>query len=252
MNNCTISDTVKVHYPRIINNIVELRLQLLREEDENFWPIYLQIFGSFAISFILHTPQYFKFNDSIILNNNVTSDGDSVLIMEQMYLYIYIFLCKALPVILILVLNICLVRKLKTIWYRRRTVKKNVTSSVNNLENSHMQNEQRRAAWSVTNTRSVKEQKMAILLLLVAFIFIIFTLPANIIYVYYCLTGFNRGPWFIITNFLESVNYSLNFYVYILVHEEIRHSFLDLCKVIVNFITCGIVFKTYTFEPSRS
>ena len=136
-----------------MNNIVELRLQMLRDEDEKFWHIYLQIFGSFVISFILHTPQYFQINDSIILNNNVTS-LDSVLIMEQMYVYIYIVLCKALPLILILVLNICLVRKLKTIWYRRRTIKnKNVTSSLNNLENSHVQNEQRRAAWSVTNTR---------------------------------------------------------------------------------------------------
>ena len=126
---------------------------MLRDEDEKFWNIYLQIFGSFVISFILHTPQYFQINDSIILNNNVTS-LDSVHIMEQMYVYIYIVLCKALPLILILVLNICLVRKLKTIWYRRRTIKnKNVTSSLNNLENSHVQNEQRRAAWSVTNTR---------------------------------------------------------------------------------------------------
>ena len=84
-----------------MNNIVELRLQLLRDEDEHFWPIYLQIFGSFAISLILHTPQYFEINYSIILNNNATNSGDSGLIMEHMYAYIYIFLCKALPVILI-------------------------------------------------------------------------------------------------------------------------------------------------------
>ena len=227
-----------------MNNIVELRLQLLREEDEHFWPIYLQIFGSFAISFILHTPQYFKINDSIILKNNETNSEDSGLIMEHMYAYIYIFLCKALPVILILVLNICLVRKLKVIWYRRRTIKNKNKVTNSSVENSHIRNEQRRETWSVTNTRSLKEQKMAILLLLVAFIFIIFTLPANIAYVYYCFTGNHRGPLFVITNFLESVNYSLNFYLYILVHEEIRHSFLDLCKVIVNFITCGKVFKS--------
>ena len=44
---------------------MELRLQMLRDEDEKFWNIYLQIFGSFVISFILHTPQYFQINDSI-------------------------------------------------------------------------------------------------------------------------------------------------------------------------------------------
>ena len=103
-------------------------------------------------------------------------------------------------------------------------------------------NQTRRKNWSVTSKASIREQRLARLLVIIAFSFVILTLPANIAFMWYTFTNINTtneesmSSLFIITNFLESINYSINFYIYIYVHDEIRLSFLDLCKAV---FTCS-------------
>ena len=103
-------------------------------------------------------------------------------------------------------------------------------------------NRTRRTNWSVTSKTSIREQRLAILLVSVAVTFVIFTLPANLAFLFYEFGGIDTSksetltPLFIITNFMESINYSINFYIYCAVHEEIRHSFIDLCNAVLSKI----------------
>ena len=165
----------------------------------------------------------------------------------NIFTIIYVALIKTLPVILIVFLNIGLIRTLKIIWHRRRHMRK--TNEESNMENSQInsqiRNQQRRQNWSVTNSRSVKEQKLAIILLMIAVKFLILTLPANIAYSIWALsddplkTNIRNEPLIFVSNLLESVNYSLNFYIYILIHKEIRGFFFDMSRAVVYFLTCG-------------
>ena len=106
-------------------------------------------------------------------------------------------------------------------------------------------NQTRRTNWSVSSKKSIREQRLAILLVSIAVTFLIFTLPANIAFMWYEFGSIDTSksekltPFFIITNFFESINYSINFYIYCAVHAEIRSSFIDLCHAVISKITCG-------------
>ena len=108
----------------------------------------------------------------------------------------------------------------------------------------------RRKNWSVSSSKSIREQRLAKLLVSIAIAFVFLTLPANLAFIWYLFdtkdtTNEEQNTLlFIITNFLESLNYSLNFYIYCAVHEEIRHSFLDLCRSVLFFITCGQISQS--------
>ena len=106
-------------------------------------------------------------------------------------------------------------------------------------------NKTRRTNWSVTSKKSLREQRLAILLVSIAVSFVTLTLPANVAFIWYEVKSINTDqseaftPLFVVSNFLESINYSINFYIYCAVHKEIRHSFIDLCYAILSKITCG-------------
>ena len=167
--------------------------------------------------------------------------GPYVQEMWWMYYFIYAILVKAAPVILIISLNIVLVKRLKVMTSRKQTVLK---------ENENQDIHQNRRAWSVHNKTSIKEQKLASLLVIIAVSYFIFTLPANVTFVLVNLplnvksVQDNYYPLTFITNFFESFNYAANFYIYCAVHSEIRESFLDLCKAFGSFLTC-ISYKKY-------
>ena len=84
--------------------------------------------------------------------------GPCVQEMWLMYYFIYAILVKAAPVILIISLNIVLVKRLKVMTSRKQTVLK---------ENENQDIHQNRRAWSVHNKTSIKEQKLASLLVII-------------------------------------------------------------------------------------
>ena len=103
-------------------------------------------------------------------------------------------------------------------------------------------NRTRRTNWSVTSKTSIREQRLALLLVSIAVSFVLFTLPANVAFLWYEFGHIDTTksetltPLFITTNFMESINYSINFYIYCAVHEEIRNSFIDLCNAALSKI----------------
>ena len=75
-----------------------------------------------------------------------------------MYYLIYAILVKAAPVILIISLNDVLVKRLKVMTSRKQRV-----LNEKSTEDIH----QNRRAWSVHNKTSIKEQKLASLLVII-------------------------------------------------------------------------------------
>ena len=94
----------------------------------------------------------------------------------------------------------------------------------------------------MTSKTSIRKQRLALLLVSVAVSFVLFTLPANVAFLWYEFGQIDTTksetltPLFITTNFMESINYSINFYIYCAVHEEIRNSFIDLCNAALSKI----------------
>ena len=129
------------------------------------------------------------------------------------------------------------VKRLKVMASRKRTVQdeKSMNQDVH----------QNRRAWSVHNKTSIKEQKLASLLVIIAVSYFIFTLPANVTFVLVNLPINVKSiqeiyyPLTFVTNFFESLNYAANFYIYCAVHSEIRESFLELCKAFGSLLTCA-------------
>lgn len=84
--------------------------------------------------------------------------------------------------------------------------------------------------------RVAHEHMMAKLTLIVATSFVIFTLPANIVYLQFVFYPKSQQmpDYFLmevsITNFLEAVNYSFNFYLYCVVNGDIRRAVLCRLK----------------------
>ena len=115
-------------------------------------------------------------------------------------------------------------------------------------------NRTRRTNWSVTSKTSIREQRLALLLVSVAVSFVLFTLPANVAFLWYEFGHIDTTksetltPLFITTNFMESINYSINFYIYCAVHEEIRNSFIDLCNAALS----KIVFWRKSQNPTTT
>ena len=94
---------------------------------------------------------------------------------------------------------------------------------------------------------------MALVLVMIAFTFVVFTLPASICFI--CNTFIDhfdliQNLVFIhVTNLMESSNYSLNFYLYILIHKEIRTYFLEFCK---NVKSCLFYHETYSYDTTTN
>ena len=254
---------------RMISNIAEERLGSLRRqlgEKHSFWPVCIEIVTILILCFTLHLPQYFT--DSAKHGANCTEENAATFFNETteeplcsttilrsllvIYDILYVLMVKVLPVVLIVSLNCFLVKKLKLVWERRQKFKqslKQVESARHNFESPEANHIQRRSLWSAGNLLSIKEQRMAFLLVAIAMTFLVFTLPANLAFiwytwqVHYCDCDFtvvaeNATPLFIITNFFESFNYSINFYMYCGVHKEIRNSFWDMSKCLFSRLTC--------------
>ena len=169
-------------------------------------------------------------------NQDLTYDQE----LWFIYYIINVTLVKTLPVIVIVTLNIILIKRLQVVARRRKKVKSE-TSINQSVRDIH----ENRRAWSVTNKTSIKEQKLTVLLVIIAVSYLVFTLPANVSFVYYNLNIVDiealdaiHEPAVIITNFLESLNYAANFYIYCAVHKEIRDSFVHLCKTCLYWFTC--------------
>ena len=142
-----------------------------------------------------------------------------------------------------------MIKRLQVVTRRRKKVKSE-TSINQSIQDIH----ENRKAWSVTNKTSVKEQKLAVLLVIIAVSYLVFTLPANVSFIYYnmnlnveVLNGIHE-PVIMITNFLESLNYAANFYIYCAVHKEIRDSFVHLCKTCLFWVTC----KKFQYDIKES
>ena len=233
---------------QVMGNITGMRIQALRKDaitsnENTSWNTYFQITTALIIGFVLHLPFYFFDSlDSVLCNNglNETSPNPEIHFVEEMwwmYYFVYATLVKVVPVVLIITLNIVLVKRLKVMASRKRTVQdeKSMNQDVH----------QNRRAWSVHNKTSIKEQKLASLLVIIAVSYFIFTLPANVTFVLVNLPINVKSiqdiyyPLTFVTNFFESLNYAANFYIYCAVHSEIRESFLELCKAFGSFLTCA-------------
>ncbi len=147
--------------------------------------------------------------------------------------------------IIVVGLNLILAKKLRIIYGRRRKVL-NGRRAGNNFRDTtigdssvipigqdreHHQN--RRKTWSVTSSISLREQRLAYLLLSLAVSFVVLTLPANIVFIYFIANDGKASVMLTtVSNLLESLNYCLNFYVYCAVHKEIRDCFVELISTI--------------------
>ena len=222
----------------VMENITELRIQALRKNtngQEKKWTIYLQLLIVVIFSFTLHLPYYFFDKiDKPTCNDNsseVIEDPDQNPNENLRYIYfiISVGLAKLVPMLIIVTLNVALVKSLKIMARRRKKVL--------NVETNNMDINETRKVWSVTNKASIKEQKLAILLVFIAVSYLVFTLPADITFVLVNLDipliGRVHEPLIIVTNFFETLNYAANFYIYCAVHREIRQSFVDLCRAFI-------------------
>ena len=229
----------------MMDAIAEMKLHVLRKEDVNFKMVYFQIFCCYLCSITLHLPYYFHFPS----NETKAKLDIDLQHLWNIFQGLYTILIKIVPLLAIVVLNIALVRKLKIIWNRRRATRTNVS----NIEETQIRQEKRKIRWSVSNTQSLKEQRMALVLVMIAFTFVVFTLPASICFI--CNTFINHFDltenlvFIHVTNLMESSNYSLNFYLYILIHKEIRTYFLEFCK---NVKSCLFYHETYSYDTTTN
>ena len=219
---------------RVISNIEGVRLHAIRgEEEEKHWSVYLQLLGTLVLSFGLHAPQFFKeqcnpdTHDLSTSEVTTTSQPPKCLERESdlwmIYNILYYTFVKIVPVVLVVVLNFILVKKLRIIYRRRKRLRDQ------NLGQHEHQHQARRKAWSVISSTSLREQRMAYLLVALAFVYLVLTMPANITFIYFVANDGNAPVvWTSATNLLESLNYSLNFYVYCVVHREIRDCFAEM------------------------
>ena len=178
----------------VINNITELKIQACRKQAANentSWSVYFQLLAALLIRFALHFPYYFHRKTYHFICNDDQDDGNgfgntttvspSVPYDEEMWLIyylIYIVIVRILPLIVIVSLNIILIKRLRVMADRKKTMQRN--KNINQaLENKRV--------WSVTNKTSVKEQKLASLALTIAASYLIFTLPGDVAFVVYNL-----------------------------------------------------------------
>lgn len=216
---------------RKMSDIAAVRLQSLRqnaaEENGKHWKIFIHSCGVLALSFVLYAPCFFPYHKN---NDNQFQDLDLI------FQVISIALTRVTPMFFIVGLNIVIVKRLRVVRAKRKRL-----TEVNNIETG-------RQNWAVTSKKSIHEQKLAVLLVVIACSFVLLTLPANIAYIVFrhiFKEDINEGnieyndwiPLFAITNFLESVNYSINFYIYCAVHDDIRQSFVDLVKYTMNMFS---------------
>lgn len=224
-----------VNRSRTMSDIVELRLHALKtntKEQSKGWTVFFQIFVAVLMSFALYSPTYFPIarlhqNNGSATNNLTSFNDNQSEDLKQIFNILCVAITKVFPIIIVVFLNILIIKRLRILWSRRR--------NVNTLEN-------RREKWSITSKQSIHEQKMAVLLVIIACSFVLLTLPANIVYIIDFDTieidGKSKATLFAITNFMESVNYSANFYTYCAVHEEIRESFVAFSTDFYYAITC--------------
>ena len=227
----------------VMRNITELRIQTLHKNTNGIsqrkteWSVYLQLSVVVIFSFTLHLPYYFfdKIDMPTCYDNATLSEIPDENPDENSLWYIYfvlsVGLAKLVPLLVIVALNIALVKNLKILARRRKKVQQNIIESASMQDNNATGK-----VWSVTNKASIKEQKLTILLVFIAVSYLVFTLPADITFVLVNLDipliGHIHEPLIIVTNFIETLNYAANFYIYCAVHREIRESFVDLCRAL--------------------
>ena len=116
-----------------------VNLQSTSAKNEKNLYAYLQIIGAFVISFVLHIPYYFKVGDYAHASYNSTNDTTLHLIPHNastledlwwIYMIIYAFLVKTLPIIIVVILNSLLIKRLRIVWSRRRQIRGHVTHHV--------------------------------------------------------------------------------------------------------------------------
>ena len=114
---------------RMIGNIAQVRLQNLRQEGEKDknWFVYCQLIGVLIFSFVLHTPYYFQDHNLEKLQNKTEIDSTEdhpsrVSDLWAIYQILYITTIKCLPVIIVVILNILLVKRLRVVWRRRKRI----------------------------------------------------------------------------------------------------------------------------------
>lgn len=219
---------------RIMSDIAELRLQSLRKyanENGKQRIVIGQILLALLMSFSLYFPYYFPTHKYTFHANATQSHGSQmhdVTKLEDLRVIIKVIciaITKVFPVTILVVLNILIIKRLKIVRQRRQRM-----TDIATIEN-------RKINWSATSVQCLYEQKLAVLLVVIVCSFICLTLPANLAYLTYEVffklqnDKYNELlPLFAITNFMETVHYSANFYIYIAVHEEIRNAFIAFCK----------------------
>lgn len=256
---------------RVIGHIEQVRLTAMRRADDRKYYVLAQILGSFVLSFGLHLPYYFKYDGRgcnwIGLNaSNISVDNNTYWPCDNdgpesdlwtIYNVIYCAAVKVLPVLIVVILNVILCKRLRVIWKRRQRLRQqsdhvgsnlcnrgqtrvvqfgggdNVSMSTTTTNNDEVQ-QKRRKTWSLTSNKSLREQQMATLILCIAVAFVALTAPANGTYIYYMLHtelySYSTTAFLLlisITNILENVNYSINFYLYCVANGEIRNIVLD-------------------------
>lgn len=212
---------------RTMSDIVQVRLQALKTNDTGkSWIIFLQIFTAIFLSFALYAPTYFP------TRANLADANSSLVALSQVFKVICVCITKILPIIIVVVLNVIIIKRLRIVWKRRANVSQSNLATI----------ELRRENWSVSSKQSLHEQKLAVLLVAIACSFVVLTLPANIVYIIdfepIDMSSKAKTALFAITNFMESVNYSANFYTYCAVHQEIRQSFVAFAKDLYYTLTC--------------
>ena len=124
---------------RVMGNITEMRISVLRKEAANerlSWNAFFQILAAFAISFVLYLPFYFynfldEYSPCTIADNEDDYDGH----MWFLYYVICVTLVKTMPILLIVTLNVVLIKRLRVMATRRRRLQseRSINQDVNSL-----------------------------------------------------------------------------------------------------------------------
>ena len=157
-----------------------------------------------------------------------------------LYTSVYATVVKVFPILFVGIFNLLIARHLKTISQRRTCLKKRIElKNLGEVSNATSEQSNRsEKVWQFLTFRSLHEQTMARLTVCIAVVFIICNVPANVAYLQFSFdANAQKMPdWYFIevmvTNLMECINYSFNFYLYCSTNGEIRRSvFFALRKV---------------------
>ena len=196
---------------------------------------YVEVFLCFFSSFSLNIPKFTQYRVHSCVNltghcfeviESPATDGE----LWTIYSYFYEAVIRFCPTVAIIILNILLFRKLRNIWSRR--------SSVNSVN-------------SESDDKNC-EKSMSILVISVVFVYFILTTPGVFAYIYHVihpLAHRDRTVGYLaltsITNLLEIINYSANFFLYCCVNQYIRNHAKSLLQNIKKNCCKKLKFKSY-------